>query len=295
AVCDVVKSPGGSLDVLTIEVSSFQLELVDTFRAKVAVWMNFAPDHLDRHPDVKAYRAAKLRVFENQRGDDLAVIRWGENVGVLAANTVTFSGFESCGEYGLEGRRVMRGGVALLDLGETKLRGKHNAENVMAAWAVGREFGIDDRSIANSVVDYTPPAHRCELVARVGGVDYVNDSKATNLHALESALVSLDGRVVLIAGGKQKGLDYRPLTDLVASRAKRVILIGQIADELREAWGEVVECEVSGDLDAAVKAAAEAADEGEVVLFSPGTSSFDMFSGYGERGEAFREAVAKIS
>lgn len=209
--------------------------------------------------------------------------------------TVTFSGFESCGEYGLEGTVVVREGNRLVDLAETRLRGRHNAENVMAAWAAAREFGIEDERLADSVAGYVPPEHRCELVATIGGVDYINDSKATNLHALESALRSLDAPVVLIAGGKQKGLDYRPLAELVGARVKKVLLIGEIAEELAEVWGGVAECEIAAGLEAAVEGAAGSAEEGDVVLFSPGTSSFDMYSGYVERGEAFRSAVKKIS
>ena len=149
--------------------------------------------------------------------------------------------------------------------------------------------------IRGAVEHYQPPAHRCELVETIGGVDYVNDSKATNLHALESALRALDGTVVLIAGGKQKGLDYAPLSGLVGARAKAVFLIGEIGEELATTWGESVACRVCGGLDEAVEGAAAAAVAGDVVLFSPGTSSFDMYSGYTERGEAFREAVRKLS
>ena len=184
---------------------------------------------------------------------------------------------------------------SLVDLSGTRLRGKHNAENVMAAWAAGRQFGIDDRVIAEHVMAYSPPAHRCELVKTIGGVDFVNDSKATNLHALESALRSLDGRVVLIAGGKQKGLDYTPLTGLVAERTRGVVLIGEIGEELKRCWGADADCRLAVGLDEAVGMAAELAEPGDVVLFSPGTSSFDMFSGYGARGDAFKEAVNRIS
>jgi UDP-N-acetylmuramoylalanine--D-glutamate ligase len=163
----------------------------------------------------------------------------------------------------------------------------------MASLAAAQAAGVRAEVAVPVLGAYTPPPHRCELVATHGGVDFINDSKATNLHALESALRSLDARVVLVAGGKDKGLDYRPLAPLVAERASAVVAIGEIAGLLARAWGDAVPCQTAAGLDEAVAAASRLAGPGQAVLFSPGTSSFDMFSGYEERGEAFRRAVAE--
>jgi len=292
-LCEII-GEGSVVDIHTVEVSSFQLELIETFRPSVSVWMNFAPDHLDRHPSVEAYYAAKCRVFENQNQGDTAVVRAGEKLPVLKAETLTFDAFGEDADFTLDGTQIYFRKEAVLDLSSTNLRGCHNAENAMAALAVGHARGIGFGAMEGAIAAYTPPPHRCELVGTWGGVDFVNDSKATNLHALESALRSLDGKVVLIAGGKEKGLDYRPLAPLVAERATSVFTIGEIGGDLCDVWGGAVSCTPCAGLDEAVGAAAHAAARGQTVLFSPGTSSFDMFDGYAVRGQAFREAVSKI-
>ncbi|NIP98668.1 MAG: UDP-N-acetylmuramoyl-L-alanine--D-glutamate ligase, partial [Akkermansiaceae bacterium] len=147
---------------------------------------------------------------------------------------------------------------------------------------------------AETLNGYAPPLHRCELVATLDGVEYINDSKATNLHALQAALCSLDRPTVLIAGGKEKGLDYRPLLPLVVERVEAVVVFGEIGERLCGLLSEVVPTSVAASLEEAVEAARTAARPGGTVLFSPGTSSFDMFSGYEERGEAFRAAVKSL-
>jgi UDP-N-acetylmuramoylalanine--D-glutamate ligase len=279
------------LDVLTVEVSSFQLETISTFRPAVSVWLNFAPDHLDRYRSVAEYRAAKLRIFENQTADDVAVINAGESLPKIAARTVTFSAYANQADFRLEGGSIVYQSQPVLRMADLKLRGSHNIENVMAALAVGLARGLTFEQMLPPLHAYEPRPHRCEFVREVGGVTYVNDSKATNLDAVEKALLSQDRKVILIAGGKDKGFTFETLRPLVAEKSRAVILIGEMASRIGEDWKDAVACEIANSLADAVERAHAIARSGEVVLFSPGTSSFDMFKSYADRGDQFRALV----
>jgi UDP-N-acetylmuramoylalanine--D-glutamate ligase len=286
---------GESYDVITLEVSSFQLETVDTFRPKVSVWMNFAPDHMDRYDAVEDYRQAKLRVFENQTNEDFAVLNAAEIPEGVVAGPVTFSAFGVPADYELAEGWIRHHGESVIDFRSVRLRGRHNAENAMAAMAVAHCLGVPFGAMEGAVRDYTPPRHRCELVGEIDGSAFVNDSKATNLHALESSLRGQEEPVVLIVGGKNKGLDYSAMLPTLPGAVTHVVCIGEIGGQIAGLWGSTVPCEIAASLDEAVARAAKAAKPGQTVLFSPGTSSFDMFSGYSERGNAFRDAVARLS
>lgn len=286
---------GEVYDVLTMEISSFQCETIETFRCPITVWLNFAADHLDRYPGVEEYRAAKMRIFENQTAEDVAVVDARDPMPALAARKVTFSAFDSSADYTLSGGTILFQGEPVADFRATRLRGTHNAENLMAALAVGRERGLGYGAMMAAAAEYVPPRHRCEFIATVDGCDYINDSKATNLHALASSLVAMGENVVLIAGGKQKGLPFEELRETVARHASHVVLIGEIREQVRGRWAEGAPCELADSVDEAVALARKAARPGQTVLFSPGTSSFDMFSGYEERGDAFRNAVIKLN
>jgi UDP-N-acetylmuramoylalanine--D-glutamate ligase len=279
------------LDVLTVEVSSFQLETISTFRPSISVWLNFAPDHLDRYRSVVEYRAAKLRIFENQTADDVAVVNGGESLPKIAARTVTFSAYSNQADFRLEGGFIVYQDQPVLRMADTKLRGSHNIENVMAALAVGLARGLTFEQMVPPLRSYEPRPHRCEFVRDVGGVAYVNDSKATNLDAVEKALLSQNRKVVLIAGGKDKGFTFETLRPLVSEKARRVILIGEMAGRICQDWKDAVPCEIANSLADAVERAHAVAQTGEVVLFSPGTSSFDMFKSYADRGDQFRALV----
>lgn len=281
-------------ETVALELSSFQLETIRTFRPGVAIWLNFSPDHMDRYRTVAEYREAKLRIFENQTAEDTAIVRAGEDVGELKATRISFSATDADADYTLEGMTVHHAGAPVLNLEDTRMRGLHNAENIMAALAAGAALGVSPQQAADALRDYAPPVHRCELVGILDGVEYINDSKATNLHALESALRSQTRPTVLIAGGKDKGLDYSPLVPLLAGKVSDVILIGEIRQSLGKLLESVVATAMCDSLDEAVRVAAGKARHGATVLFSPGTSSFDMFSGYEARGEAFRAAVQKL-
>jgi len=277
-----------------LEVSSFQLETIRDLRPAVSVWLNFAPDHLDRYPTVADYFAAKRRIFTNQRATDTAVVRAGEPLGVLGARVVRFSTEDPTADWYSEGRLICRGGVTVMDLADTRMRGTHNAENTMAAMAAGEALGIGMGVMRDALRGYAAPPHRCELVRVLDGVEYLNDSKATNVHALTSALRAMDRPVVLIAGGKDKGLDYRPALPLLRTKATAVVTFGQIGQALARLLAEAVPAEAASSLDDAVARARRLAPCGAVVLFSPGTSSFDMFSGYEQRGTMFRDLVNQL-
>ena len=295
AFSDIVRS-GESYDVVTLEISSFQLETIDRFHPKIAVWMNFAPDHLDRYDSLEAYRAAKLRLFENQGPDDDVIVNAADALEGLAARRTTFSAFGDAADWALEEGWITRGGERVIDYAPVKRHGRHNAENVMAAMAVAAAMNVDvsGDSVLAAVRDYQPPRHRCEPVEEWEGRLFINDSKATNLHALASSLRGQESPVVLIAGGKNKGLDYGEVRDLLPGAVSTAICLGEMAEPIRAAWEATVPCEIASDMEEAVRLAAEASRPGQAVLFSPGTSSFDMYSGYAQRGDAFRDAVRAL-
>jgi UDP-N-acetylmuramoylalanine--D-glutamate ligase len=279
------------LDLLTVEVSSFQLETISTFRPAISVWLNFAPDHLDRYRSVAEYRAAKLRIFENQTADDVAVINAGESLPEIAARTVTFSAYANQADFRFENGSIVYQNQPVLRMAGTKLRGSHNIENVMAALAVGLARGLSFEQMVPPLQTYEPRPHRCEFVREVGGVAYINDSKATNLDAVEKALLAQNRKVILIAGGKDKGFTFETLRTLVSEKSRAVILIGEMAGRICHDWKDKVPCEIANSLADAVERAHAVAQSGEVVLFSPGTSSFDMFKSYADRGDQFRALV----
>lgn len=280
---------------VALELSSFQLETITSLRPVVSVWLNFAPDHMDRYPSVEAYRSAKLRIFNNQTSDDLAVVRAGEPLPPIAPRKVTFSTEDPSAEWFSDGNHIRHAGQTIIHMDEeTGLRGLHNAENLMAALAACHGLGLSIEAMCQSARGSAPPPHRCELVRSLDGVEYLNDSKATNLHALESALRSQTRPVVLLAGGKDKGLDYAPILPLLARKALAVVTFGQISRPLGQVFSQAVPVEVVDTLEDAVATARKIATRGSCILMSPGTSSFDQFSGYEQRGDRFREIVNQL-
>lgn len=284
---------GERFDVLSCEVSSFQLETIATFHPKVSIWLNFAPDHLDRYPDVASYRNAKRRIFENQTEDDSAVIRAGEDVGDVRARRITFSS-ETEADFTYRNGRFFHGGQEIGHASRVKLRGRHNMENILAALAAGWVFGLEFEGMMNTLASYAAPRHRCELVRVLNDREYINDSKATNLHALESCIRSQDRPIVLIAGGKEKGLDYSPLRATLPGRVRAMALIGEIAGALEHQFGDLLPCRRAADMAEAVRLATELSQPGDAIILSPGTSSFDMYTGYAQRGDRFCEAVRTL-
>lgn len=277
---------------IALELSSFQLETVSSLRPDVVVWLNFSPDHMDRYPSVDAYRAAKSRIFRNLGDRETVVIHDGEVIPEVSSTIITFSTSSAQSPWFYDGRRILRSGTEVIALEEsTSLRGLHNAENAMAAMAACEAFGVPHSLSVEALQGCSAPLHRCELVRTLDGVEYLNDSKSTNLHALESAVRSQSRPIVLIAGGKEKGLDYSPLVPVIRDRVLSAVTFGEIGKELCGVFAAAVPSESVGELGEAVRLAQQKAPRGSVVLFSPGTSSFDQFSGYEHRGDSFREYV----
>jgi len=281
-------------DVLTVEVSSFQLEAIRTFRPSISLWLNFAPDHLDRYRSVADYRAAKLRIFENQMESDVAIVNAIEKLPAVRPRKITFSAYADQADFRVSQGAIVYQDEPILRLADTKLRGLHNIENLMATLAAGMARGLSFEEMVAPLCAYEPRPHRCEFVREVGGVEYVNDSKATNLDAVDKALRAQNKPVILIAGGKDKGFSFDPLRPLVKEKVRSTILIGEMAENIRRSWNGAVECEIANSLADAVERAHARAGPGEVVLFSPGTSSFDMFKSYGDRGDQFRALVRAL-
>lgn len=278
-------------DVLTVEVSSFQLEAIRTFRPSISLWLNFAPDHLDRYRSVSDYRAAKLRIFENQTESDLSVVNAIEKLPAIRSRKITFSAYTDQADFRLSQGAIVFRGEAVLRLADTKLRGLHNIENLMATLAAGMARGLPFSEMVPPLRVYEPRPHRCEFVRELSGVEYVNDSKATNLDAMDKALRAQSKPVILIAGGKDKGFSFDALRSLVKEKVKSTILIGEMAERISRSWNGAVQAQIANSLADAVGRAHASARPGDVVLFSPGTSSFDMFKSYADRGDQFRALV----
>ena len=285
----VLQKPQPEFAVL--EVSSFQLETVQSFRPEVAVWLNFAPDHMDRYTEVSDYYEAKLHIFENMDESQIAIIRVGEKMPSIRPRITEFSACSGSGLLRYDGTCIKQIDTTVADLKGTALVQAHNAENAMAAILACRAVGLNDDEIVSSLASFEPPHHRCEFVAEEGGVLWLNDSKSTNLHSTEAAIRSQTRPVILLIGGKDKGLDYAPLLPTMSGKVKLCVVFGQIAEQLERTFSGAYETVRVQTVSEAVHAAAVRASAGDVVLFSPGTSSFDQYKNYAQRGDDFRRAV----
>jgi UDP-N-acetylmuramoylalanine--D-glutamate ligase len=292
--CEAIERQN-EVDYFTVEVSSFQLETITTFRPQVAVWLNFTPDHLDRYRDLEEYRAAKLRIFDHQQVSDFAVVNARDQLPQLKARTITFSAYPGEADLSLSGHSLRFQGEPVLDMQATNLSGVHNAENLMASLGVAYALNMAWKEALVGLTEYRLLPHRCERVGEIGGVVFINDSKATNLDALAKALESQAKPVVLIAGGKDKGFPFDSITDLVAKKVKHAVLIGEMAERIERSWSPAVGCSRAADLADAIAVARRNAISGDTVLFSPGTSSFDMFKNYADRGNQFRQQVQELA
>ena len=275
------------LDMMVLEVSSFQLEHIREFRPRVSVHLNLTPDHLDRYPTMAEYELAKWQIFRNQTANDYAVVNTNLRLPEMAARKITFS-VTGEADYELRDGWLVARGQRVLEQSRTNLIGPHNAENMLAALAVADLYEIPRREAIEALIAYRPLPHRLEKVAEKDGVTYLNDSKATNIDALEKALLAIKPPLVLLAGGKDKGLDFSGLTPLLRQKVKAVVLIGQMTEKLFALWHDVVPCHKAGSLADAVAEARKLARPGDTVLFSPGCSSYDMFKDYEDRGNQFR-------
>jgi len=297
------------LDVVVLEVSSFQLERIDKFKPDVAVMLNLAEDHLDRHQTKENYIRTKARIFEMQEPDDNAIIQWESwqqlkqlNISI-PGQVVTFSVEESLADLYLDGNFIVSRfpdwPKEVLNLDDCILEGKHQAANLMAVLLSGRAMRLPLESMLETISGIQAGPHRCEMIAESNGVRFYNDSKATNTHALCSALQAMpespsgSKNIWLIAGGQGKELDFRRAVQDLEKRVKGVFLIGETAAEIRHDWEGFVTCNLADNLVKAVAEAGRNAVPGDVVLLSPACASFDMFDSYQHRGEVYRATVVQ--
>lgn len=308
-VCDVADHTR-ELDYLILQLGVFHLETVQYFRPAVAVLLNLAPDHLNRYASREDFIRCAARVFRQQQAFDWAIVQSEartqlQSLGIpLPAKIITFSATDSRADLyldrGLLVSQLPDWTGPLLNMDQCQLRGVHNAENLMAALAVGRVLRVPLESMVNSLKSCPPGAHRFQVVAERNGVQFINDSKATNVDATQKALVSVrpgaggQPNVWLIAGGQDKGLDFHEIGPVLNQRVKHAFLLGEAAPKIRAAWGLFTPCTVVGSLLEAVTEAVKHATPGDVVLLSPACSSFDQFRNYQQRGEFFCNAVQSL-
>jgi UDP-N-acetylmuramoylalanine--D-glutamate ligase len=290
-----------------LEVSSFQLETVETFKPRIALVLNITPDHLDRHGTFEVYAGLKARITEFQTAEDFLILN-GEDkeTQLIAAKT-------KAQVYWFSGRRPIKQGAfvhgesilfvpregakpeAVMPVAEISLAGAHNVENVLAAVCAARLAGVESETIRAAVLAFKAVEHRLEFVREVGGVRYYNDSKATNVDATMKAVEAFAGGIHLILGGKDKGSDYRVLEPLLRERVKTVITIGSAAEKIERQLDGVVKIERAETLERAVAFAQAAAAAGDTVLLAPACASFDQFENYEQRGRVFKELVQGLA
>jgi len=290
--------------VIVLEVSSFQLETIQTFRPKVAVILNITPDHLDRHRTFRTYVDAKARIFENQQPDDFAVLNEDDPTcrtlrDRTRAEVFWFSRKQEVqnGAWVRDGKILFRDGSGqseVMLVSEIPLKGAHNVENVLAGVCAGALMGCEPAKIRKAIQEFKAVEHRLEYVATIKGVEYFNDSKATNVDATIKALESFPKNIHLILGGKDKGSDYTVLNDLLRERVKRVYTIGAAAEKIESQIKGAAEIVHAETLDNAIRRAAAVAQSGDVVLLAPACASFDQFQSYNHRGRVFKEVVHSL-
>lgn len=285
-----------------LELSSYQLESIERFRASIAVALNVTPDHMDRHGTFEAYAAAKARLFETQTEDGYAVLNADDPVCVgYAARTrgralwFSLTRAVTPGLW-LDGRRILFDDEVLVETEAIPLRGRHNLENVMAASAAARLAGAGLKAIAAALRTFRAVEHRLEFVRRAAGIEFYNDSKATNVDAALKAIEAFPGRLWIILGGEdKKRSDFRPLAAALEGKAWGALLIGEAAPRLAAALEGRVRCLECGTLAAAVEQAWRLAAPGDVVLLAPACASFDQFENYEHRGRVFKELVGRLN
>lgn len=290
-------------DMLVVEVSSFQLEGIEAFRPRCSVLLNITEDHLDRYSKYEDYIEAKARIFKNQTPEDTAILNRDDPIVMRYAQKVKpkkflFSLREAVAEGSFfNGKDIvlrLGGKEESFAMSGSPLKGIHNVENMMAAVVAARCFGSSKEAIQRVINRFKGLEHRLEFVREVGGISYYNDSKGTNVGSVVKSLQSFQEPVVLIAGGKDKMTDLTPLRGLIQGRVKRMILIGEAKERMARELGPLTDTVMAETMEEAVLMAHHTARRGEVVLLSPGCSSFDMFRDYKERGEVFKEAVNRL-
>jgi UDP-N-acetylmuramoylalanine--D-glutamate ligase len=289
--------------ITVAELSSFQLELIETFRPNISVFLNLTPDHLNRHLTLDAYRAAKARIFANQTETDHAVLNADDPATASLAPAKPQVYWFSRKQRVAQGAFVREKEIlfrhdgteeSILKLAEIPLVGAHNVENVLAAVVAARLAGAAPAAIAKSVRSFAGVEHRLEFVAEIGGVRYYNDSKATNVDATLKALDAFPGRILVILGGKDKGSDYTLLRPPLRESAILALLIGAAAEKIEKQITGSVAMERAGTLERAVEIASHAARPGDIVLLAPACASFDQFQNFEHRGRVFKDLVHQL-
>jgi UDP-N-acetylmuramoylalanine--D-glutamate ligase len=292
-------------DVAVLEVSSFQLDHIDTFRPKISVLLNITPDHMDRYDhSMEKYAASKARVFKNQQADDVLIY----NIDDEWTNKIVFQA--QCRKIGFsiqekltEGAFVEDGKLVsfidgtrteIIDINEIFIKGMHNLYNSMAAVLAGQLLGVDATLIQSTLKTFEGVEHRLEFVRRLDNVSYYNDSKATNVDSVWFALQSFKEPIVLFLGGRDKGNDYSRLTELVRRQVKAIVAIGESANLVEQSFKGATVITKASSMDEAVAIARFLAQPGDVVLLSPACASFDWFKNYEHRGEVFKQLVNKL-
>jgi len=290
---------------LVVEVSSFQLEHVETFRPRVGVILNITPDHLDRHRTMEAYIRAKARLLANQTADDTAVLNHDDPRTAALEDQVRGALVSYSIRERMPGGIFVRDGAIwsglsgtdrkVLEVDRVALPGPHNLSNALAAVAAARILGADLSACAEELAAFRGLEHRLEPVRVLDEVRYVNDSKATNVEAVEQALLSFPDGILLIAGGRDKDADFTRLNHLIEQRVRRLILLGEAREKMERAWEGLTAIHPAADLDEAVRLAHGAARPGDIVLLSPACASFDMFRDFEDRGNTFKRIVNELT
>jgi len=274
---------GGRLDASVCELSSYQLESIATMRCAGATALNVSPDHMDRYPSLDAYAAAKERIFANQRAGDLAALN-AADARVVAMKT----------NPGVQ-RKLFDPRTDALQLRAKTLRGAHNKENALAACLLARHLGVSGEPLHRGLDSYPGLPHRLEPVRVLDGVEFINDSKATNVDSVEKSLSAFEAGVIIIMGGRGKGAPYAPLRELLKKRAKAILTLGEEATRIAAELGDVAPLHACGTLAAAVAKARALARPGDTVLLSPACASYDQFKNFEDRGEQFKALVRGLS
>ncbi len=297
----LAEAAGKQLDVAVVEVSSFQLEWLDAFQPRVAVWLNLTADHLDRYASMEDYEDAKAALLRHLAADGVAVLNrddervWAHRRDV--AGEVFSFGLDEVerGVFFDRGEAVIRrDGETRIALGGRPLQGAHNVENMMAAVAVGAVLDVPLEAIDRALTATTGLPHRLQFVAEKSGARYFDDSKATNVGAVEKSIASFPGGIILLLGGYDKGGDFRSLRRCMPGRVDRVVCFGAAGPEIAAQLSGAVECEVVGGVADAVRCAARLAGPGQTVVLAPGCASFDEFRDYAERGRQYRSEVERL-
>jgi len=304
-ICNAVLEPPNPAqrEALAVEVSSYQLETIKTFHPRAAILTNITPDHLDRHGSMEKYCNMKFRITENQTADDFMIInaddRWCAPLKDKTKAKVLLFSIERevhPGAY-LQDNTIwldVEEKTPLLTREEIPIPGLHNVQNALAASLAGAAFGVSAPMIAKAIREFPGVEHRIEFSGNINGVDFFNDSKATNLDSMEKALLSFTRPIILIAGGRDKNSDYSALNNLIRERVKYLVAMGEAEPLIRRAWETIVPAVSASDMKDAVRKAYQLSAPGDVALLSPGCSSFDAFKDFEERGRVFKKEVQNL-